>query len=75
MAVTTEWRVGQQEPQGSSPGFECAGSDSDRRVPAELGSDIESIGLIKKYVQVFLHHLLEKPEQTFWPTQYTELFP
>ena len=38
-------------------------------------SDIESIGLIKKYVQVFLHHLLEKPEQTFWPTQYTELFP
>ena len=26
-----------QEPQGSSPGFECAGSDSDRRVPAELG--------------------------------------
>ena len=28
-----------QEPQGSFPGFECAGSDSDRRVPAELGQD------------------------------------
>ena len=31
-----------QEPQGSSPGFECAGSDSDRRVPAELGQEIHA---------------------------------
>ena len=32
-----------QEPQGSSPGFECAGSDSDPRVPAELGSEKSGI--------------------------------
>ena len=29
-----------------------------------------SMGLAKKLVQVFLHHLMEKPEQAFWPTQY-----
>ena len=29
-----------------------------------------SIGLAKNFAQVFLHHLMEKPGQTFLPTQY-----
>ena len=34
--------------------------------------DLEGIiilgnGLAKKFVQVFLYHLMEKPKQTFWP--------
>ena len=28
------------------------------------------IGLAKKFFRVFLHHLTEKPKQTFWPTWY-----
>jgi len=36
--------------------------------------DLEGIiilgnGLAKKFVQVFLYHLMEKPKQTFWPIQ------
>ena len=37
-----------QEPQGSSPGFECAGSDSDRRVPAELGQESQASSCLRK---------------------------
>ena len=29
----------------------------------------ERNGLAKKFVQVFLQHLIEKPKHTFWPTQ------
>ena len=36
-----------QEPQGSSPGFECAGSDSDRRVPAELGQESQASSCVE----------------------------
>ena len=27
------------------------------------------IQLAKKFIRVFLYHLMVKPEQTFWPTQ------
>ena len=29
-----------------------------------------SIGLAKKLIRVFLYHLTENPERTFWPPQY-----
>ena len=38
-----------QEPQGSSPGFECAGSDSDRRVPAELGQESQASSCVEEW--------------------------
>ena len=31
------------------------------------------IALAKKFVRVFPYHLMEKPERTFWPTQYIRL--
>ena len=37
-----------QEPQGSSPGFECAGFDSDRRVPAELGQESQASSCVEE---------------------------
>ena len=41
-----------QEPQGSSPGFECAGSDSDRRVPAELGQESQASSCVEEWIGV-----------------------
>ena len=38
-----------QETQGSSPGFECAGSDSDRRVPAELGQETQGSCCVEEW--------------------------
>ena len=38
-----------QVPQGSSPGFECAGSDSDRRVPAELGQESQASSCVEEW--------------------------
>ena len=49
------WRNGRgphdklrQEPQGSSPGFECAGSDSDRKVPAELEQESQASSCVEE---------------------------
>ena len=38
-----------------------------------LASDLggQAIRLAKEFVQGFLLHCVEKPERTFWPTQYT----
>lgn len=38
-------------------------------VPLILTAMPAHIGLPKKFVQVFLYQLMEKLEQTFWPTQ------
>ena len=33
-----------------------------------------NIGVTKKFIWAFLYHLMEKPEQTFWPSQYYSAF-
>ena len=48
-ALTARLVVVRQEPQGSSPGFECARSDSDRRVPAELGQESQASSCVEEW--------------------------
>ena len=34
---------------------------------------LDNIVLDKKFIQIFLQHLMEKTKQTFWPTKYKEV--
>ena len=47
----------------------CIGVPMNTWVNSEVGdSGKQRIGLAKKFIRVF-HTILQKPEQTFWPTQ------
>ena len=52
-----------QEPQGSSPGFECAGSDSDRRVPAELGQESQASSCVEEGTFAAKHYKDDIPQE------------
>ena len=42
-----------------------------KKIPSKMNKNkFRSIGLAKKFVQVFPYDVTGKPERTFWPTQY-----
>ena len=51
--------------------FSCRGEDLCEAVKLrDCRIILKSIGLVKKFIRVFLLYFMERLEPTFWPTQY-----